>query len=62
MSEGRVRSRRSEALPAAGEPPAGPGEDPTASAVTRPADEVADPDPVVVVGVGQVADAVRAGL
>ncbi|WP_289024909.1 hypothetical protein, partial [uncultured Cellulosimicrobium sp.] len=30
--------------------------------MTRPADEVADPDPVVVVGVGQVADAVRAGL
>ncbi|SDF86815.1 hypothetical protein SAMN04487781_2870 [Cellulosimicrobium cellulans] len=62
MSEGRVRSRRSEALPATGEPPAGPGEDPTASAATTPADDVVDRDPVVVVGVGQVADAVRAGL
>ncbi len=56
MSEGRVRSRRSDAVPAGGQPPGEPGEDPVVRPVTPPR------DPVVVVGVGQVADAVRRGL
>ncbi|MDF2806993.1 MAG: hypothetical protein K0S43_1939 [Cellulosimicrobium sp.] len=56
MSEGRVRSRRSEAVPAGGQPPGDPGEAPVDRPVTPPR------DPVVVVGVGQVADAVRRGL
>lgn len=55
MSEGRVRSRRSAEGRGSGGPPPDRGEDPTG----EPAPPVTG---VAVVGVGQVADAVRAGL
>jgi len=65
MSEGRVRSRRSDVPGEGGAPPVGAGDGPVAEAdgaVPEAVSGGAQDDPPVVVGVGQVADAVRAGL